>query len=359
MAVRRHEFSEVWHPGALGALDAAAAVLKAWGLLSVQTPPSQPTDGQRDTDAPPPVTLQVVPSALQAAEVQSAILRATAEAALKQGAAASGEAAGAAAGSGWSSDRPAGDSTQAKASNSALSGIPAGLPATALHAASQQIPEILSNLWGMWADVCRSAALVHPGSPSSQLMPSEAMCTMLLPDKPASVLARCKGAASHTLWGSAAHRDRQRLLATRAATSANKHMQQQAIFQPQAPNTITRTAFPITRRVVLATLHALQISSTAGLQDSALAAQFGADIGVWGQEALDLFSRIDTCAKALKPAAEVLHVSKSGGTSLCELARLGGRRSTQYNSVRGTDGCLAAIHLSHASMHGSTSSDPN
>lgn len=98
---------------------------------------------------------------------------------------------------------------------------------------------------------------------------------------------------------------------------------------------VTRTAFPAVRRVALATLHALHLSAVAGrgAGSGGVPESLVSEVGAWGAEAVEVMARVDTCARALKPVTDVLHISKAGGTSMCELGRLAGKKNRHYNSL--------------------------
>ncbi len=142
-------------------------------------------------------------------------------------------------------------------------------------------------------------------------------------------------------------------------------------------------AFAGTRRLTLAALHALQLAMEARqAQLSEYAAQQGwqleidgaplgaADIqaAYWSSEqtpldeaavqamraslALDIarakmtgttvllsLRRTEQCSRRLRPVMEGLHVSKSGGTSMCELARLAGRKNPGFDPAANCKVC--------------------
>ncbi|GFH08752.1 uncharacterized protein HaLaN_03770 [Haematococcus lacustris] len=50
-----------------------------------------------------------------------------------------------------------------------------------------------------------------------------------------------------------------------------------------------------------------------------------------GQEAVGAGLGTERCSQAQRPVMELLHVSKSGGTTMCQLARLSGMSSRTFN----------------------------
>jgi hypothetical protein len=134
-------------------------------------------------------------------------------------------------------------------------------------------------------------------------------------------------------------------------------------------------AFAGTRRVTLAALHALQLAMEARQtqltdvaeqrgwsldREAAPTEASGSQAAYWsngqppsdeaalqavhaslaqdlthvrlgGRAAVLSFRRTEQCSRRLRPVMEGLHVSKSGGTSMCELARLAGRSNPGFN----------------------------
>jgi hypothetical protein len=80
---------------------------------------------------------------------------------------------------------------------------------------------------------------------------------------------------------------------------------------------------PGSARQALDALHSQLTDVTQDLQD----------VQVAGRAAVLLMRHVEQCSHSLRPIMEGLHVSKSGGTSMCELARLAGKQNPGFNPV--------------------------
>jgi hypothetical protein len=90
-------------------------------------------------------------------------------------------------------------------------------------------------------------------------------------------------------------------------------------------------------------------SSNPSSSSSALQADLE-HVQLAGRTAVLTFAHTELCSHALRPIMEGLHVSKSGGTSMCELARLAGKSSPGFNPVSGCvssagSSCRPALHI--------------
>jgi hypothetical protein len=89
----------------------------------------------------------------------------------------------------------------------------------------------------------------------------------------------------------------------------------------------------VVRRLVVALMHGLDLWAGGGGAGAPEAGSLWAHVRAAGRALLRFTRDSEQCARKAKEAVMVLHVSKSGGTSMCELARLGGVKNGMYDAV--------------------------